>query len=229
MTERPIIFSTEMVQAILDGRKTQTRRVIKQQPSEGTFEDNVAVLGYFSLSDGTKTGYGFCDESGREYKCPYGMPGDELWVRETWGVLLSTYNWEYGWECEGLCDAKVTRMGFEDEQYSGREKYSVMYKADGYEACEGESWRPSIFMPRWASRIQLVIKDIRVERLQDITEDDAKAEGVGRPRYDWGDGVTFIPTEKTEFSKVWETINAKRGYSWESNPWVWVVEFEVKK
>ncbi len=156
MKEKPIIFSTEMVRAILEGRKTQTRRVVKPQPPEG---ETVHVA--YSETWGVK--------------CPYGKPGDQLWVRETWNGTKNT--------------------GF-------------YYRADPG-TCAGK-WKPSIHMPRHASRMYLGIINVRIEPLQYITVREAKAEGVENL---W------------EFVKLWDTINAKRGYPWIMNPWVWVVEF----
>ena len=186
MAEKPIIFSTAMVQAILGGRKTQTRRVIKTDdwpemcdpvqntitPTEWWFTDGMAPLGPF--------------------RCPYGKPGDALWVRETWQ------------EC-AECGRVNWRAGANDHGHACQHCDEQLGK-----------WRPSIFMPRWASRITLTVTGIRVERVQDISEADAQAEGVSA----W----IYVP----EFKMLWDAINAKRGHSWASNPWVWVVEFEVK-
>ncbi len=193
MKEHPIIFSTEMVKAILDGRKTQTRRVIKSQPPRHW--DAVKPIGwtwcFYKLDDPDFHGY---------VKRPYGQVGDWLWVRET-----HTY----------ICNP-------DSESDDG----VVLYKASANEVQRGiYKWRPSIFMPRWASRITLEIVNIRIERLQEISEEDAKAEGiaVGRTgRYLPGncDYATWA------FHILWDSINAKRGYGWDSNPWVWVIEFE---
>ena len=180
----------ENVRAILDDRKTQTRRVMKPQPikRESTFwnrQDN--PIQWFGVDEDTKT-------RGKYFKCPYGKPGDILWVRETFfcatgppGPTLVHY-----------------KSDDEPEEFVGL-------------------WKSSRFIPRWASRIDLLIKDIRVERVQDISEEDAKAEGViysADPHSPHGNG--YIP----QFHFLWDSINAKRGYSWESNPFVWVVEFE---
>lgn len=186
MSEKPIIFGSEMVKAILEGRKTQVRRVIKPQPPDDTFENDIPLIGYFTLSNGEQVGYGFCDVEEKDYKCPFGKPSDTLWVREK---FLLHYP----------------------------EDHSVLYFDDmekaGFEQSEWR-WKPSIHMPRWASRINLLIKDVRVERLQDISEEDAYAEG----------GFTV-----GQFIELWDSINAKCGYSWDENPWVWAIEFEVVK
>jgi hypothetical protein len=186
MKERPILFSAPMVRAILDGKKTQTRRVIKQQPTNAPGAPNLQAW-FEEMDDGF-------------IRCPYGQPGDQLWVRETWncidtGRLTQRQDW-------------------------------VRYRAtDGDEMY----WRPSIFMPRWASRITLKVTAVRVERVQDITNNDARLEGVAVPH----PGISHIPNEAglweqqyiVCFRALWNEINAKRGYGWDVNPWVWVVEF----
>lgn len=173
MKERPIILSAEMVRAILAGRKTQTRRVITERYQQ-----------CLSPEDEPEAFLEFC---------PYGQPGDRLWVRETWGWFSKQFEWG---DCRG-----------------------VSYKADNAFAPKYQTFRPSIHMPRWASRITLEIVSVRVERVQDISEEDAKAEGV-------------IPLEprtglyRCEFERVWDSINAKRGCGWNSNPWVWAIMFK---
>lgn len=154
---RPIIFSGEMVRALLDGRKTMTRRVVKKQ------------------------------------HCPYGQPGDLLWVRETWRQAQ--------WKDGILYRADKARS-------LGMDEYSDRHK-----------WKPSIFMPRKASRLTLEITDIRMERVQDITTDDAIAEGIKE----------LQGGAKVEFHNLWDSINAKRGYGWKANPRVWVVVFQVHR
>lgn len=167
MKERPIIFSGEMVRAILDGRKTQTRRAVKMR--DGAQEYSV---------------YDF-----RRDCCPYGQPGDHLWVRETW------LEWT-----EGGC------------------KETCMYKADDDPRAQNFGpWKSSLFMPRWASRITLEITKVRVERLQDISEEDAKAEGVV---------CQEVKNSVEAFKELWDSLRAKKGNGWETNPWIWVIEFE---
>ncbi len=173
--ERPILFGAAMVRAILEGRKTQTRRAMKPQPAE------------------------LRDIKGQD--CPYGRQGERLWVRETFCVD-------------------------EDDQPV------VLYRATDHESC-GQPWRPAIFMPRSASRITLEITAVRVERLQDISEEDAKAEGaefgfcVGRDFHEPCDPEDAVASSyKQGFAFLWDSINAKRGLGWEANPWVWVVKFK---
>lgn len=182
MKERPIIFSGEMVRAILEGRKTQTRRVVKPQPWP---VETVDTERHVIVSHPDKL---------RVPPCPYGQPGDRLWVRETWWHPRAT-------------EAHID---------------NVAYRADGEMPCHlvETNWRPSIHMPRWASRILLEVTDVRVERVQDISEADVQAEGcTGSPFGPMGDAVLF--------PRVWDSINAKRGHDWDTNPWVWVVSFRV--
>lgn len=196
MKERPILFSSEMVRAILEGRKTQTRRVINDEYMGVVERVDLGMDDYWHGFHGRIICF--------HRKCPYGQPGDRLWVRETF--------WHYG-------------LGSE---LGGRQYY---YKCDMDLPAEFQidhfmKWKPSIFMPRWASRIQLEITNIRVERVQEISEEDAKAEGS----IAWHDthpdhGTVYKP----EYRLLWDKINAKRGYSWTSNPWVWVVEFRRLK
>ncbi len=183
MRERPILFNTEMVRAILEGRKTCTRRVLKQP-----FE--VHPNGYITKS------------RGNERLCPYippYQPGDILYVRETW--------------CKGSY---------------GNEKEKYYYKADDNNFfC---TWHPSIHMPKEAARIWLKVTDVRVERLQEITDDGAKAEGAN-----WKNGKNVGWEEKMRrtaverFAEIWNSTIKKSDldrYGWDVNPWVWVVEFE---
>jgi hypothetical protein len=199
MKERPILFSGEfsgeMVRAILDGRKTQTRRVVK----------NLDLIQY--TTDGVP---GFEDEAGDHHEtveaCPHGKPGDHLWVRETYGLSKSNP--------------------------TGK---NVVYAADGNDRVSG--WTPSIHMPRWASRITLGVTGIRVERLQEISEQDAIAEGLLawqsnalEPVY-YGVSLADVWEEdpRLTYKRLWNTIYTERGHSWDSNPWVWVIDFSVIK
>jgi hypothetical protein len=241
--ERPILFSGPMVRAILDGKKTQTRRVVNPQPVLNLDTDDVAeigspeslVLGYFSGS--TPYRWSAKDGSPEETPCPYGIPSDRLWVRETWAT---------GKALDGKSPKKIATSCL-DAGYA-KPWAPIWYEADGsrpdnetantFEG-KGKS-RPSIFMPRWASRILLDVVDVRVERLNDISEMDARAEGISQ--------VTFIPDDgfppslgymvgkddgksplhtsaKECFKKLWDDINGERA-PWSSNPWVWVVTFK---
>jgi hypothetical protein len=187
MSERPILFSAEMVRAILDGRKTQTRRNIKYT-TEHRGPINPAYLEAHK------------DHPGWKDICPYGQPGDLLWVRETWTQYPIELNPE-------PCDA--------------------WYKATSNGPPPPFKWRPSIHMPRWASRITLRITDIRVERLQDISEDDARAEGCPYSAEWAGRFVDRDETAKTWFKSLWNKINGPG--AWDENPWVWAISFERVK
>ena len=180
---KPILFSTSMVQAMLDGRKTQTRRVIKDKDITNWFDIDV---------DGKPIAY-IDQETGDSYppthRAKY-QPGDILWVRETWAKRIHSDN-RYYYKADNNLGAIFNR--------------------------EDDKWRPSIFMPREAARIFLRVKNVRVERVQDIGEEDALAEGV-----EW---LNFA-TAKEAFTALWDGINGKRVYGWDTNPWVWVVEFE---
>jgi hypothetical protein len=192
---KPIIFSTPMVQAILDNRKTMTRRVIKIDDAPENWK--ISIAGTYIVRTEP---YGI--------KLPCYAAGDILWVRETWS---KDENGEY-----------VYRANYgttEDDSFP-----PSMFK-----------WKPSIHMPREAARIFLKVTNVRVERLQDITEEDAKAEGMESEEYldhyEWAVSVappgSVLPTLRSAFAALWDSLNAKRGYSWETNPWVWVIEFEV--
>ena len=205
MTERPILFSTPMVRAILAGQKTQTRRAVKPQPA-GEFlsllkrpiraeADPCVLRAWFQAGDG--------EQSSREVTCPYGMPGDRLWVRESHWFFQDGHD-----PVTGYTPPVLTTDDCE-------------YRADGESTRHG--WRPSIHMPRWASRITLEITGVRVERLQMIGDVDARAEGCsGGHGSIPGYGYSATPTE--QFRALWLSINGPS--SWEPNPWVWVVEFK---
>ena len=182
MKERPILFSGPMVRAILEGRKTQTRRVLKLQDYDGgdCYETKDGILrDILSL-------------------CPYGIPGDRLWVRETWRRHK-----------ENLPDGIMYRANNMLSFFTGDEPEAA------HDCKRTDFWRPSIFMPRWASRITLEITGVRVERLQEITEEDAISEGVLSSDYD--------KTYRYAFSVLWDSINGKK-YPWSDNPWVWVID-----
>ena len=185
-----MIFNGEMVRAILDGRKTQTRRIMKNQPA-GDYPDTPALIR--SVGGGFQW-YGHYGESGI-FNCPFGAVGDRIWVRETWNKYggLLTYRADYDW----IEDMK--------KEMACHESYP--------------KWHPSIHMPRWASRITLEITGVRVERLNDISECDAKAEGAPTECCVIGD-KHFLG-----FRSLWKSIYGDE--SWRSNPWVWVIEFKV--
>jgi hypothetical protein len=194
--ERPILFSGPMVRAILQGRKTQTRRIIKPDWSR-----------CLDLDD--------ADDRGKAIeRCLYGQPGDRLWVRETWTPDHAAFYPNF--PCVYRADA-----GYEYDRNEKGETYSIEQKA-----WYPYRWRPSIFMPRWASRITLEITGVRVERLQDISEADAIAEGcaASHPSIDAISREFGYPDfARSQFAQLWESINGLD--SWSATPWVWVVEF----
>ena len=228
---KPIPFNTEMVRAILDGRKTQDRRVVKPQPG-GVTKDGVAYNKFKEIEvcrDGklltishSEDGKPFVDTIKPRYQ-----PGDILWVQETWTVEdvdEETMKAVIGYKSEGN-----TQEGFQKTiSIDDYEKYeSKLYS-------EQEYW-PSIHMPKEAARIFLRVTGVRVERLQDISSEDALAEGVIEwicSKYNSGSyadnamrGAACAKPERA-FALLWDSLNAKRGYPWKSNPWVWVIEFE---
>jgi len=222
--KRPIIFSGAMVRAILAGKKTQTRRVITPQPrperwqsiKPGWYTPTVIVKG--EQSPGPER-FGFASEE-EGWPCPYGAPGDHLYVRETW----QTVNSECGPGIAYKADSHFMQPEFDGEDFGAGPSYNYekypgdycMWYTDlcgGAPASEGYHWRPSIHMPRWASRITLEILDVRVERVQDISQ----AEGMGI--------FPHSMSATKRFRELWDKINSKRGFPWASNPWVWVIEF----
>jgi len=216
MKEHPILFSGEMVRAILEGRKTQTRRVVKPQPplianwAYGNPELSSCGFG--------NTGYGYAHYVGgafKRFRCPYGQPGDRLWVRETWQLVREQgYNGPETWIEEWPRGKPIPK--------SWPEGWWLDFRADKDPL--GSSWRPSIFMPRWASRITLEVVSVRVERVQAISEGDAKAEGVTPEKRNpyLKDGQILyneIPA-RVLFKSIWDSVNAKRGgKKWLVEPW----------
>ena len=191
MVERPILMSGPMVRAILEGRKTQTRRVIKVQPVQS--KTDPAVYGW-----GGEDGCFYATTDTDDLVCPYGVPGDRLWVRETWTVHFPQY----------IKDADEPTCYRAD--YSNKELRETLLP----------SWRPSIHMPRARCRLVLEVTGVRVERLQAISDADALAEGVEHLPQCVGPGIDH----RTSYVALWDSLNAKRA-PWASNPWVWVVEF----
>ena len=185
---RPIIFSAEMVRAILDEKKTQTRRVMKPQPKPSemrwTGERWEQYLGYPIGHDVPM--------------CPHGEPSDQLWVREK----MTRWNQTIRPGCTYDADRTAVIGTNPPESYCGRAVWQWKLKT-----------LPSIFMPRWASRITLEITQVRIERLQQIGGTDA-----------WAEGEMTVE----EFIKLWDSINKKRGYEWSKNFWVWVIEFKAR-
>jgi len=214
--ERPILFSAAMVRAILEGRKTVTRRAVNPQPilcDRSGFNWKGHSYGLGSDDAGTVRNFS-------KYSCPFGKSGDRLWVRETWGLQV--------------------------RRYGGGTGEHIVYRATNPDAiycksAEGQEypvkWKPSIHMHRHSSRILLEITNVRVERLQEISEEQAQAEGIVgvdfRPDDGWpictgymvgpDDGKTSLQTTAAKaFAGLWDSV----GGNWDANPWVWVVEFK---
>ncbi len=210
MTERGVIFNAEMVRAVLDGSKTQTRRAVKFPFRDKNFGCELS---------GNELA---AEVSAGDYRnCPFGAVGDRLWVRETFMNLKGTGIESTTGQFEGFAYRADTPTG----------SYGDMVRKD-----YGLKWTPSIHMPRWASRITLEITGVRVERLNSISEDDAAAEGVGSavwfagkgvPEEQWtslGEHGAYRASHINSFATLWESIYGAD--SWQANPWVWVIEFK---
>ncbi|MEX0563150.1 hypothetical protein AB3X30_05790 [Raoultella terrigena] len=225
MTERGMIFNGEMVGAILSGRKTMTRRIMKVQPESSGFglryiaESSLAKeVGMYFWSQSDACGM---KARSKPFACPYGKPGDRIWVRETFQGPLFDFD-----VMDSYCKDSTP---FEKPEF-------CVYKADGVPAPEFYDaddelhcrWRPSIHMPRWASRITLEITDVRVERLNSISEEDARAEGMEltgwRPTYSDPDSGGEVMTPYDNFAELWSSIYGDE--SWKANGWVWVISFK---
>lgn len=222
MRERLIRFTAEGVCAYLDGRKTQARVPVKVEIPDG-FSSRLDWLQPDWLrpkTEPSKQSYGFWLTDKVACVSPFGGPGDRLWVQETW---------------------EQTRPKKSGERFIVRRPAAgcgdLHYAADN-EVDEPPKWRPSIYMPRWASRINLDVTEVRVEQLQDITEADALAEGVHGPnRFGaWRDYAKvritkrrFCATPVASYQSLWDSIYAKWGYGWDANPWVWVGEWSALK
>lgn len=196
--ERPILFNGEMVRAILEGRKTQTRRAVKPQPFKGASDaEAIEQIGGLlpgrtlasMVNDAWETGF-------IDIPCPYGQPGDRLWLRERWAARP---------EFNDVAPRDIP---------PGAKVYYTATPEMGMLNCTRH--RPSIHMPRWVSRTLLEVVSVRVERLQEISEEDAKSEGVNI-------SVEGLFTHREEFFSLWESINGTG--SWDVNPWVWCVSF----
>lgn len=221
--ERPILFSGAMVRAILDGRKTVTRRIVKARNESALAAADVFAFdpdrGEWEMGE---THQGVVASCGW-LRCPYGAPGEHLWVRETWGAR----------DARGFFAERIDEIDEDTDD-------EIVFRATcGHDMPSHGRWFPSIHMPRWASRITLEVFSVRVERLQEITEADARAEGVAEgliPADDAGpvrvgyvlgdeDGRCLLHvTPRDAFAVGWDSINGKRA-AWSTNPWVWRVEF----
>ena len=192
MRKRPVLMHARSIKGIMEGRKSQTRRIVKPQPPERWTQHE------FTAPDMVRWAYQLPSLDWHTVKCPYGQPGDRLWVRETW--------------CLGGEDGK-----------------KVLYRAT--EGSDADCWRPSIHMPRWASRLTLEVANVRVERVQDISYSGITREGVIpelRPGLDVSiDGELSdmgLSAVRDQFKRLWDDTNGKG--AWDRNDWVWVVEFK---
>lgn len=211
--ERPILFSGDMVRAILDGRKTQTRRVVLPQPLprlvlQAMFGQSPDGVAFGTPGVWRQVGPDYPDDASDDRRCPFGVVGDRLYVLEAWRHRGVT-----GWSAA---------HGEQDAEW-------IEYRADTDGDTVG-AWRPSIHMRREASRITLEVTGVRVERIHDITEADAVAEGaadrVGGAMIKSEEFCMTAPFAVYSFAGGWDRLNGARGYGWRANPWVWVVDFK---
>jgi hypothetical protein len=216
MTVRPILFTTQMVQAVLDKRKTQTRRPLKiEDPRHHRIDFENGIVKESTQIAG-------CWHVVKKHKCPFGKVGGALWVRETWKPY---------WDDELFMTVKYKA----DDALSKPEiacnddghKFASMFEHESELDNDNSKWRPNIHMFRWAARMWLPVINIRIERVQDISEADAKAEGVA---LSCGEMSSDYPNYKRTFHKLWDSLYGKKaGQSWDDNPWVWVADFKVVK
>jgi hypothetical protein len=204
MNGKPILFSGEMVRAILEGRKTQTRRVINPQIE---WDEDI----FQRRKNGTIDQFTYSEFIAR---CPYGQPGDRLWVREKWQQVYERGDGQ-----------RFT------EPFVGAQKNWIEYAATPRDEHEPPRWRPSIHMPLKYSRIALEIVNVSVTRVQDISRHDAKAEGVSNlwinpPANKQHYQRVLLNPYIANYSVLWDKINEPRGFGWDMNPWVWVIEFK---
>lgn len=229
MAIKPILFNTEMVRAILDGRKTCTRRLVKPQPDE----KHIYQLGFVTDSTEKKGvgcfGFGINEYGGsvQYVKPPYGYaPGDILYVRETWTEECGKYYYRADYDSDYLDPCETLSGGYP----------ASCRNHPGCDGCMATStrihWHPSIHMPKEAARIWLKVTDVRVERLQEITVDDCHREGINIETSAVTDGETLNRNHDFSLEKfeiLWDSTVKKSDldrYGWDANPWVWIIEFE---
>jgi len=203
MREHPLLMKGPLVRATLAGQKTQTRTPVKKQPPIGY--DRVRVCARYAEFENDTPPLGKFST-----KSPMGEAGDRLWVRETWDWR----DWQSGQD--GKIRIAYAADGEQVDRIAPPDWNPTIYNA--------ERWRPSIHMPRWACRLVLPLVSMRVERVQDINEKDAWAEGVRRTDFGWSDGTTGYDTvtARDAFRELWDSIYG----TWDANPWVWVAEWE---
>lgn len=233
MKERGMIFNGEMVHAILDGRKTQTRRIMKPQPEpcprEGHWWPSNVFKTMLHIEEEMQNGKGGWGGLVGD-ACPFGDVGDRIWVRETFSCIGNEDG--HPVDAKGnLCSREEAQRIYRASAVQKPNNYGLWSSPDGFDF-EGV-WTPSIHMPRWASRILLEITHVRIERLNAISEEDAMREGIDADRlteskdnYDCiaDHNMTGRPSAKGYFSDLWQSIYGEE--SWAANPWVWVIEFK---
>lgn len=217
MKERPILFSDQRVRALLSGQQSQTRRIMKSQLF-GPGQDNHEGCYGIDVLNNHLQGNRVMGMENLSYHCPYGQPGDRLWVRETWrGPVI---------EQDQMAEYQRSPAQFKTAEY-------CQYRSDTsqFSTAEDEAdqfgWQAGIHMPRWASRINLLVTGIRVEKIQDISDDDVIAEGVQTDSHFLNNFFTMhseAVSSKDAYRKQWALQYG--GTSWEVNPWVWVIDFE---
>ncbi|MDR9177952.1 hypothetical protein [Burkholderia multivorans] len=227
MIERPILFSGPMVRAILEGRKTQTRRIaipkrspidfIGGGPKDGPDWNDPACWGF----EDANTGIWWAlrgDDQCRQLPCPHGESGDLLWVRESISSVRHPSDGHIMHHVFAADGARIPRDPQLRAEFDDAMAFAHLARPSGI---------PSIHMPRWASRITLEITGVRAERLQSISEPDARAEGVTIEDHHMGGycSGTYRPPSIRAFHELWDGLNAAHGYGWDTNPWVWVVQF----
>ena len=238
MGEKPILFSTPMVQAILDGRKTMTRRIIKPQPDEKYSYCHGICTSSTDNKNVGRVGLGPSNVLVKQFIKPPYQPGDHLYVRETWRIGAWAEN-PGRISVDYKADGYIRREWLDVEDPERFERYWIQSTHDAEKAglkfdLDGQyhwepgkaptRWRPSIFMPKEAARIWLEVTNVRVERLQEISHKDIYREGICI----WQDCAEAIRNIRTKyFKKLWDGINLKRGYGWDSNPFVWAISFKV--
>lgn len=211
--ERPILFSGEMVRAILDGTKTATRRVVKGPNAD--IVNSYELRGMQDFPDGTRRAvFDHHTEEPFSVRCPYGNPGDRVWIRETWRVVSAA---------EGDIGYRATES-YQRFLSEGDREWWKRWEAKSWGKA-GAVWCPAIYMPRWASRLSREIVSTRVERLHSITEADAKAEGVEAVNGHEERGAWYGrgPSHREGFAQVWWDINGRESLA--ANPYVWVITF----
>lgn len=216
MKERPILFNDQRVRALMSGMQTQTRRIMKSMPLAPGQDNHEGCYGIDVLSNHVQ-GNRVLGMGDLRYHCPYGQPGDRLWVRETW---------------RGPVIPAVDMAAWEASPDEFRQPRYCQYRADTSEFGNDQDfaefgWQAGIHMPRWASRIDLEITDIRVEKIQHISEQDIAAEGIQSDAHFLNNFFTMhseVQSPKDAYRAQWALQYG--GTSWEVNPWVWVIDFK---